>query len=91
MESNTVLLVKKLRSTAYIPTRATTGSAGYDIFSPIQTVVPAYSQRTVNTDLAFCPPAGTYIRVAPRSSLAANCFVGIGGGVGDGDYRGVKY
>lgn len=83
-----VLLVKRLSQNATLPTRATAASAGYDLYSAVEMVVPAKGKAVVPTDLAIAVPEGCYGRVAPRSGLAVKHFLDCGAGVIDADYRG---
>jgi dUTP pyrophosphatase len=82
------LFVERLSPAAKLPTRATTGAAGYDIFSSEETHVPAASRRVVKTDIKVAIPAGHYGRIAPRSGLAVKKGIDIAAGVIDSDYRG---
>lgn len=82
------LAFTKLSEKAIIPEKATLGSAGLDLFSPIDAVVPAKNNKKIDLDLSVKLPNGVYGRIAPRSGLAINYFVGIGGGVIDADYNG---
>lgn len=83
-----LLLVKRLSENATIPTRGTPLSAGYDLYSAVETVVPAKGKAIVPTDLSIAVPEGCYGRVAPRSGLAVKHFLDCGAGVIDADYRG---
>jgi dUTP pyrophosphatase len=82
------LVVQKLSSQATLPTRGSTGAAGYDLASAIDTVVPARGKVQVPTDLCFLFPEGTYGRIAPRSGLAWRHHIDVGAGVIDHDFRG---
>lgn len=82
------LKVKKLSSAATLPTRATAGSAGYDLYSAEDTVVPAGMRKIVKTDLSVAIPPNHYGRIAPRSGLSFKRGIDIGAGVIDYDYRG---
>lgn len=73
---------------AYQPTRATTGSIGYDLRSVEKTSIPKNSRALISTGLAIVCPDGTYGRIAPRSGLASKHCIDIGAGVIDQDYRG---
>eukprot|EP01133_Synstelium_polycarpum_P002496 gene2496-2842_t len=86
--SKNMFRIKKLSPTATIPTRATTGSAGYDLSSAYELVVPARGKALAKTDLQISIPEGTYARVAPRSGLAWKNSIDVGAGVIDSDYRG---
>jgi dUTP pyrophosphatase len=82
------LLVKKLSSHAKIPVRATSGSAGYDLYSAENCIIPSGGKGLVKTDLSITVPDGTYGRIAPRSGLALRNHIGVGAGVIDMDYTG---
>jgi dUTP pyrophosphatase len=83
-----MLRVCKLSSDSTTPRRATSGSAGYDLFSPISTTIGSYDKQLIPLDIAFETPDGTYGRIAPRSGLAHMYFIDVGAGVIDRDYRG---
>ena len=82
------LLIFLLTDDATAPRRATFGSAGYDLYSAQETVVPAGGKKVVMTDVALILPDGCYGRVAPRSGLAVRNHIDVGAGVIDPDYRG---
>jgi len=71
---------------AYIPFRATPGSAGYDLLSPINIVLPPYSTTNIPTNIAILAPPGTYMRVASRSGLAVKHNLEVTCGVIDPDF-----
>jgi dUTP pyrophosphatase len=80
------LLVKRLSENATMPVRVDSGSAGMDLSSAVNCVVPARGRLLIPTDLAMTPPIGTYIRIAPRSGLALKFGIDVGGGVADRNY-----
>ncbi|XP_059094621.1 uncharacterized protein LOC131889514 [Tigriopus californicus] len=82
------LRVMKLSDKARIPTQGSPRSAGYDLYSASDIVIPAMGKAIVPTDLKIAVPEGTYGRVAPRSGLAAKHHIDVGAGVVDADYRG---
>eukprot|EP00056_Hartaetosiga_gracilis_P017598 m.7788 g.7788 ORF g.7788 m.7788 type:complete len:153 (-) comp5911_c0_seq1:165-623(-) len=82
------LAVKKLTEHASLPTRGSPHSAGYDLYSAYDIVVPSKGKAIVKTDLAMAIPVGCYGRVAPRSGLTVKHFLDVGAGVIDADYRG---
>ena len=63
-------------------------SAGYDLRSAYDCVVPAMGKAIVKTDIQIRVPEGTYGRIAPRSGLAAKHHIDVGAGVVDEDYTG---
>ena len=82
------LLIKKLVAHAVAPMRATSGSAGYDLSSAVDVVIPPNGRLAVSTGIAIGLPEGTYGRVAPRSGLAFKYGIDDFAGVIDADYRG---
>lgn len=82
------LIVKFLTSNAKLPTRASALSAGYDLSSVENTVVPARQRKLIKTGLSFTIPEGHYGRIAPRSGLALKKGIDVGAGVCDADYTG---
>ena len=74
-----------------LPSRQTSGSAGYDVASAEPDVVLAPGERrAVGTGLAFELPAGTEMQVRPRSGLALRHGITLPNAPGtiDSDYRG---
>lgn len=82
------LKIKLLNETAKLPTRGSSFSAGHDLYSCEDSVVPARGKALVKTGLQIRVPAGCYGRVAPRSGLALKKFIDVGAGVIDADYNG---
>ena len=79
------LLVKLHDSVLKLPTRATPESAGYDLYSCKNTLIPCSTRKTVNTSISIVIPSGTYARIANRSSLSV-IGLNIGAEVIDSDY-----
>ena len=82
------LLVKLHDPAAKLPTHATSGSAGYDLYSCEDPLIPPGTRKPVNTGISIAVPSGTYARIAPRSGLSVK-GLDIGAGVIDSDYRGL--
>ena len=82
------LLIKKLVAHAVVPMRATEGSAGYDISSAVDAVIPPNGRLAVSTGIAIGLPEGTYGRIAPRSGLAYKFGIDVLAGVIDADFVG---
>ena len=74
--------------TAQLPTHATSGSAGYDLYSCEETLIPPGTRKPVNSNISIVVPPGTYARIAPRSGLSVK-GLDIGTGVIDSDYHGL--
>lgn len=82
------LKVTKLVPHATVPSRATSGSAGYDLYSAEGYVILPQHRVVVSTGIQVALPEGTYGRVAPRSGLAVKHGLDVGAGVIDPDYKG---
>lgn len=80
--------IKKLNERAQLPTRGSEESIGADVYSIEDVVIPTGEHRLVSTGIAAKAPEGCYIRVAPRSGLAAKNAIDVYAGVVDRDYRG---
>ena len=84
--------IKKLTSTAIIPTRGSEKAAGYDLYADTNSVVEIKPHKTkkIKTGIAIMIPNGYYGAIVARSGLStkkglrpANCT-----GIIDSDYRG---
>lgn len=81
------LFVKKISNDATIPTRATSESIGYDLYSAKSKTIKSKSIEIFSTGIQIILPPSCYGRIAPRSGLS---IVGIDvlAGVIDRDYTG---
>jgi len=80
--------VKKLNEKAQLPTRGSVEAIGADVYAVENVVIPAGEHRIVSTGISVKAPEGCYIRVAPRSGLAAKHAIDVLAGVVDRDYTG---
>ena len=78
------LLFVKMSSDTVTPTRATEKSVGLDFYSPVDYIIPPYSQLLIPTQF----PLGHYGRLASKSGLAILHHLNVGAGVIDPDYTG---
>ena len=80
----------KLGQNVIIPTRATPGSAGLDLYSCETVTIEAGQRCIVSTGIAMAIPEDCYGQVMSRSGLAAKngIFVLNAPGIIDSDYRG---
>lgn len=78
----------KLRSDAIIPSKATPGAIGLDLYSVEPYIVLPGQRVVVSTGLRVQLPEGVYGRIAPRSGLAVKHGLDVGAGVVDPDYMG---
>jgi dUTP pyrophosphatase len=93
-----VLQVKKLRPQARLPQRATTASAGLDLYAAVATVIPPATVAStggvnigrglVATGIALSFPVGLVGRVGSRSGWSVTANIEVGAGWIDSDYRG---
>ena len=82
------LQIKRLTLDATLPTRASPGSVGYDLYSLNDLVIQPNSRDIVNTGICATIPTGCYGRIAPRSGLTVKYGIHVGAGVIDPDYTG---
>lgn len=85
-----LLKVKKLHPDAILPTRATNGSAGWDLYSMRYFRVRGAPGTSEPLGIAIEIPNGHVGLICPRSGLAANFGVTVlnAPGIVDSDYRG---
>lgn len=93
MKNTEKLTVKftKNNANAKVPTKATDGSAGYDLYSCDTLYLTAnFGRSAVNTGISMEIPKGYCGLVCPRSGMAIKNGVTVlnGPGVVDSDYRG---
>jgi len=80
---------KKLYSDVKLPTKATEGSAGYDLYAHETAYIPAGETVVINTGFALEIPEGWKGEVYSRSGLASKGLVVANSpGKIDSDYRG---
>ena len=82
------ILIKKNNEQATIPTQATEGDAGYDLYSLEEVTLAPMARAVVKTGISIAIPMGFYGRVAPRSGLAVKKGLDVLAGVVDAGYRG---
>jgi deoxyuridine 5'-triphosphate nucleotidohydrolase len=88
IQSKCTLYVQLLDINATLPRCATPGSAGYDLYSAQDLLIPARTRALVHIGISVDIPNGYYGRIAPRSGLSITKSIDIGAGVIDQDYRG---
>jgi dUTP pyrophosphatase len=78
-----------LNENAIIPTRGSSSSAGYDLYSCGNNfVVEPFKNCLINTGISMAIPMGYYGRIAPRSGFSVRTNLIVNAGVIDSDYRG---
>lgn len=80
--------VKLLSESAEVPTRGTKGSAGWDLYSIEDVLIPPQMSDVVPTGIAIQIPPGKFGLLTHRSSLAFTFDATASLGVIDSDYRG---
>lgn len=88
---NLIMVVSCIRmnSNARLPTRGTPGSAGFDLYSCEQVVIPRKKSAIINTGIRFIMQEGYYGRIQPRSGLSIRHGIEVGAGTIDQDYQGI--
>lgn len=73
-----------------MPTRATDGSAGYDVYARCQTAVKSSERVIIPLGFAIEVPKGYCAKILPRSSIGLKTSIRMANSVGiiDSDYRG---
>lgn len=82
------LLVKLLTDTARAPTKATDGSAGFDLYADEDCRLGPSSRKAVSTGIAVGIDPDKVGLIWPRSGMATKHGIDTGAGVIDSDYRG---
>lgn len=82
------LKVHRMRDHAKLPSRATDGSVGYDLYATEKKLIPARHRELFDLGITVQLPPGTYGRIAPRSYWSTAHGIDVGAGVIDRDYRG---
>lgn len=86
-EAIPVMMIAKLDSNAILPTKATTAAAGFDLYSPYDVDIPAWTIKTIPTGIRVTPPSGHYLMITGRSGLSQRGLLVLNGTV-DPDYSG---
>jgi dUTP pyrophosphatase len=86
--SSETLQVKCLSVHATLPTRATDGSAGYDLYSAVDTVIAPHTRTCIPLDITIVPPIGTYGQIFSRSGMSAKHHIDVRADTIDRDYTG---
>lgn len=74
---------------AKMPTRASKGDAGYDLYACEDKVISARKRGLIDTGISINIPSDCYGRIAPRSGLAVKNGIDVLAGVVDSSYRGI--
>lgn len=83
-----MIRVKLLHEKAKAPTKATPGSAGWDIYAIEDTVIPPGFSEILNTGIAMEIPKGWVGMLSHRSSLAFKLDTIVSMGIIDQDFTG---
>lgn len=86
--------VKKLTTTAIIPTKAHSSDAGFDLYADEDKTIAPQSRETIHTGVAIEiseikeQDRDIYVRIAPRSGLSVKKGIDVFAGVVDRGYTG---
>lgn len=87
-ELETIVKFTKLSDLAFIPTKATPNSAGYDLRSPKDYIIPPSTNLVILLDLAMEIEPAYHAVVYSKSGLAVKYNIHAGAGLIDADFRG---
>jgi dUTP pyrophosphatase len=87
-DDNNYIAVKRLSPLAKLPVQGTPQSAGLDLFSAVDIIVPPGTPTKIPTDITITPPPGTYCQILSQSGLIVKENVETKGGTIDRDYTG---
>ena len=79
---------QKLTEKAVTPHRATAGSVGYDLLTPIDFEIKSKEQKIIFTDLAVGVPEGHYAQLMSKSGLTVSYKLEVKAGVIEPDFTG---
>ena len=82
-----IMEIVLMNDNAIIPTRASKGSAGLDLYSSIDIDIEAGSIKKVNTGICMSLPENSYRSIRDQSSLASKGLLTLGRVI-DKDYTG---
>ena len=80
--------IKKIHEDAHLPSRNSSGDAGYDLYAIGHDVIHSGERQLDPTGISIAIPRGYYGRVAPRSGLALRNGIDVFAGVIDSGFRG---
>jgi len=83
-----VIQFKRLSPDAKLPTRATPGSSGFDLYCTARVDLPPGQRMLLPTGIAAALPPGTCGQIWPRSGMATRQGIDRLAGLIDEDYRG---
>lgn len=83
-----VLSVKRINSSAILPSKAHEDDVGYDLYADEEVTINPRDRKLVKTGLQIKVPSDCYGRIAPRSGLATQYKIDVAAGVVDKNYRG---
>ena len=64
-----ILYFQLLSETAFAPTRNTPFSAGADLYSPYEVIIPPLGNKLIATNIRFIIPEGHYGRLVSTSAI----------------------
>lgn len=82
--------IQKSYDEIVLPTRATSGSAGYDIHTPTSFVIDPWEEITIPTGIGCTIESGWFLMIVPRSGLGFKLYTRLANtcGIIDSDYSG---
>lgn len=85
-----IVKIEKLCDESKSPTRATSGSSGFDLYSRVFCMIEPGCVARIPTGIRMAIPEGFEGQIRPRSGMAVNSMVTVANSPGtiDADYRG---
>jgi dUTP pyrophosphatase len=80
--------IRKVKPTATIPTYATEGASGFDLYAAESVFIEPGETKVIQLGLVFEIPEGHEMQIRPRSGFSKNTKLRVQLGTIDADYRG---
>jgi dUTP pyrophosphatase len=80
--------IRRRHEEAILPTKGTTGAAGYDLYTPTDFSIGPGDRSVIDLGIEMEIPSGVVGVIKSRSGLASRLSCDVGAGVIDSDYRG---
>ena len=83
-----MIKIRRRHEEAIVPTKGTTGAAGYDLYAPADFSLGPGEREVIDLGIEMQIPVGVVGVIKSRSGLASRLSCDVAAGVIDSDYRG---
>jgi dUTP pyrophosphatase len=83
-----MIKIRRRHEEAIVPTKGTTGAAGYDLYAPHDFEIAPGQRRVIDIGIEIEIPTGVVGMIKSRSGMAIHSGIDVAAGVVDSDYRG---